>query len=205
MQIVNDQQPDAIAITGDFVTWQANPFENSLVKALQILNPRDVTVAILGNHDYWTNPEAVRRAIRQGGSTDVNNRVHTLRRGKAMLHLCGVDDIGMKRHRLDLVLKALPDDGAALLLAHEPDYADISSKPKRFDVQLSGHSHGGQVRLPMIGPMFLPYMAHQYPAGLYTVNGMLQYTNRGLGLAYPQLRINCPPEITVMTLVAPDD
>ncbi len=205
MHLVNDQKPDAVAITGDFVTWQADPFEDSLVRAMQMLNPRDSTVAVLGNHDYWTNDEAVRRAIRRGGITDVNNKFHTIRRDTAMLHLCGVDDIVETRHRLNLVLEALPDAGAAILLAHEPDYADVSSRTKRFDVQLSGHSHGGQVKIPLIGHIFLPHMAQQYPEGLYTVNGMLQYTNRRLGLAYPQFRINCPPEITVFTLESPPE
>lgn len=205
MHLVNKQQPDAVTITGDFVTWYAEAFEDGLVRAMQTLNPRDITVAILGNHDHWTNPEVVRRAIHRSGTTNVNNGVHTLRRGKAMLHLCGVDDVGENLHRLDLVLKALPDDGASILLAHEPDYADTSSQSGRFNLQLSGHSHGGQVRVPLIGPIALPYMAHRYPSGLYTVNGMYQYTNRGLGMVSPQVRLNCPPEITVFTLETPDD
>lgn len=205
MNLVNDQHPDAIAVTGDFVSWDAEPFEDSLVKAMQMLNPRDNTVAILGNHDHWTNAEVILRAIHRSGIGDVNNAIHTIKRGKAMLHLCGVNDIWEEHHRLDLVMEALPDEGAAILLAHEPDYADISSRAGRFDLQLSGHSHGGQIQLPLIGPMVLPYMAYKYPSGLYTVNGMLQYTNRGLGMAAPQMRINCPPEITVFTLEAPDD
>lgn len=200
MELVNEQKPDAIAITGDFVTDEAIPFENSLVKALQMLNPRDNAVAVLGNHDHWTNATIVRRAISKSGITDLNNAVYTLRRGDAMLHLCGVNDIWENQHRLDLVLQDLPADGAALLLAHEPDYADVSSQIGRFDLQLSGHSHGGQVQVPFVGPVALPYMAHKYPSGLYTVNGMYQYTNRGLGMVSPQVRVNCPPEITIFTL-----
>ncbi|KAB2867048.1 MAG: metallophosphoesterase [Anaerolineae bacterium] len=200
MRLVNEQKPDAIAITGDFVTDEAIPFENSLVKALQMLNPRDNTVAVLGNHDHWTNATIVRRAIGKSGITDLNNAVYTLRRGDAMLHLCGVNDIWENQHRLDLVLQDLPADGAAILLSHEPDYADVSSQIGRFDLQLSGHSHGGQVQVPFVGPVALPYMAHKYPSGLYTVNGMYQYTNRGLGMVSPQVRVNCPPEITIFTL-----
>lgn len=200
MRLVNEQKPDAIAITGDFVTDEAIPFENSLVKALQMLNPRDTTVAVLGNHDHWTNATIVRRAISKSGITDLNNAVYTLRRGDATLHLCGVNDVWENQHRLDLVLKDLPDDGAAILLAHEPDYADLSSQVGRFGLQLSGHSHGGQVQVPFVGPVALPYMAHKYPSGLYTVNGMYQYTNRGLGMVSPQVRVNCPPEITIFTL-----
>ena len=202
MRLVNEQQPDAIAITGDYVTDEAAPYEDSLVKALQLLNPRDITVAVLGNHDHWTDATIVRRAIRRSGITDLNNRVYTLQRGDAMLHLCGVNDIWEKHHRLDLVLNSLPDDGTAILLAHEPDYADTSSQTGRFDLQLSGHSHGGQVQFPFIGPIIVPYLGQKYPSGLYTVNGMYQYTNRGLGMVSPQVRLNCPPEITVFTLTS---
>ncbi len=200
MELVNEQKPDAIAITGDFVTDQAAPFENSLVKALQMLNPRDNTVAVLGNHDHWTDATVVRRAIGKSGITDLNNAVYSLRRGDAMLHLCGVNDVWEKQHRLDVVLQDLPNEGVAILLAHEPDYADTSSQTGRFDLQLSGHSHGGQVQVPFVGPVALPHMAHKYPSGLYTVNGMYQYTNRGLGMVSPQVRVNCPPEITIFTL-----
>ncbi|CAG0979868.1 partial UDP-2,3-diacylglucosamine pyrophosphatase LpxG, partial [Anaerolineae bacterium] len=93
MNLVNEQHPDAIAITGDFVSWDAELFEDSLVKAMQMLNPRDNTVAILGNHDHWTNAEIILRVIHRSGIGDVNNATHTIKRGKAMLHLCGVNDI----------------------------------------------------------------------------------------------------------------
>jgi predicted MPP superfamily phosphohydrolase len=200
---VNDQQPDAVAITGDFVTAEAEPFADALVEALRTLNPHEAAVAILGNHDHWTNAAVIRDVIRRSGLTDVNNGVHTLRRGKAKLHLAGVDDVWEKQDRLDLVLQTLPDEGAAILLAHEPDYADTSAQTGRFDLQLSGHSHGGQFILPFFGPIVLPYLAFKYPVGQYQVGPMIQYTNRGLGMVHPQIRLNCPPEITVFTLEAP--
>jgi len=98
------------------------------------------------------------------------------------------------------VLALLPDEGCAILLAHEPDYADISAPTGRFDLQLSGHSHGGQVILPFIGPPILPSYSHKYPVGQYQVGSMIQYTNRGLGTVAPMVRFNCRPEITVFTL-----
>ncbi|HZG62688.1 MAG TPA: hypothetical protein VEY13_04140 [Rubrobacteraceae bacterium] len=89
----------------------------------------------------------------------------------------------------------------AVLLAHEPDFADTSAGTGRLCLQLSGHSHGGQVRLPLLTPLFLPPLSRKYPGGLYRVGGMLLYTNRGLG-AHPNLRFNCRPEITIFTLRA---
>jgi hypothetical protein len=102
--------------------------------------------------------------------------------------------------RLDRVLSKLPPDGCAILLAHEPDFADYSAATGRFDLQISGHSHGGQIVFPVIGAIFLPNFAKKYTSGRYNVNGMAQYTNRGLGTAEIQVRLNCPPEITIFTL-----
>jgi predicted MPP superfamily phosphohydrolase len=94
----------------------------------------------------------------------------------------------------------LKDDSAAILLAHEPDFADISMRTNRFDLQVSGHSHGGQVVFPFYGPPILPYLGQKYPSGLYRVGSMLQYTNRGVGMIDPPIRFNCPPEITMFEL-----
>ena len=102
--------------------------------------------------------------------------------------------------RLDQVLDKLTDDSPAILLAHEPDFADISSKTGRFAMQVSGHSHGGQVIVPFHGPLVLPYLGQKYPKGLYRLGQMVQYTNRGVGMIYPYVRFNCPPEITLFVL-----
>jgi predicted MPP superfamily phosphohydrolase len=101
---------------------------------------------------------------------------------------------------MDQVLKRLPEDGAAILLAHEPDFADISARTGRFDLQISGHTHGGQIRLPMIGFPYLPRFGRKYPRGLYKVGNMLQYTNRGVGMVHLPVRFNSRPEITLFTL-----
>jgi hypothetical protein len=202
--MINAQEVDAVAITGDYVTSRVTPaILAGLTNALRELTAP--TVAVLGNHDHWTNPSAIRRAIRDAGVIEVNNAVHTLRRDTAMLHLAGVDDIWERKHRLDAVLHALPAGGAAILLAHEPDYADTSAATGRFALQLSGHSHGGQVHLPLLGMPVLPALGQKYPSGLYHVPvptgaTMVQYTNRGLGMVRPFVRFNCRPEITVFTL-----
>jgi len=160
-------------------------------------------VAVLGNHDYLTGVELVRRCIREAGITELVNSVLTLRRGDASLHVAGIDDVMEGRSRLDLVLHDLPDSGAAILLAHEPDFADVSAATGRFDLQLSGHSHGGQVRVPFLMLLALPPFSQRYTSGLYEVGGMIQYTNRGLGFVNLRLRFLCRPEITVLTLRSP--
>jgi uncharacterized protein len=201
---VNEQQPDLVAITGDFASYSAKEFDaERLVEALRGLRARDGCVAILGNHDYLTDVKLVRRCMRDGGITELINSVRTLRRGDAELHVAGIDDVMEGKSRLDLVLWELPEDGAAILLAHEPDFADVSSATERFDLQLSGHSHGGQVAVPFLRRLVLPPFSQRYTRGLYDVRGMIQYTNRGIGFVHARLRFLCRPEITALTLRPP--
>jgi predicted MPP superfamily phosphohydrolase len=199
--LANSQRADLIAITGDFVT---QAYERAVVDLapLGLLRAKDGVVAVLGNHDYWgwLGPGAVREAIREIGLIDLNNRVHTLERDGALFHVAGVDSARAVQARLDKVLASLPREGGAMLLAHEPDFADRSAPTGRFDLQISGHSHGGQVVIPFVGPPHLPPLGRKYHTGLYKVRGMLQYTNRGLGTVGIPVRFWCRPELTVFTL-----
>ncbi len=199
--LVNAEQPDAIAITGDFVTHGSmDILAPMLIPTLSTLSAREGVFAVLGNHDHWIGAEGVRRVLRESQITELRNTFHTITRDTAALHIAGVDDHWEGQERLDEVLAQLPAEGAALLLAHEPDFADISAATGRFDLQLSGHSHGGQVILPLIGPPVLPRLGRKYPIGRYQVGEMIQYTNRGVGTVRPSVRFNCRPEITLFTL-----
>lgn len=201
VDLVNEQHADLIAITGDFLSYSVDSgVPGRLVEALKRLRARDGVVAVMGNHDYLTDADLVRRCLKESGTPELRNDVRTLRRDGAALHIAGVDDVMEGRSRLDLLLQKLPEEGAAVLLAHEPDFADVSAATGRFDLQLSGHSHGGQVRMPFLGPVILPPHSQRYSAGLYEVGDMLQYTNRGLGFVDVRLRFLCRPEITVLTL-----
>lgn len=201
VRLVNEQQPDLVAITGDLVTRNSSQLIPSLKLALEQLTPRDRTVAILGNHDHENDTQAIIKILKQSGVFDLNNTVYTLQRDNAILTIAGVDDVGMGKARLDLVLQQLPQQGAAILLAHEPDFANISAATQRFDLQLSGHSHGGQVRLPILKPLVLPPWGEKYYSGEYQIEKMLLYTNRGLGMTGLHLRLFSRPEITVLNLV----
>jgi predicted MPP superfamily phosphohydrolase len=199
--LVNAQNADAVVITGDFVTHGDIDFQMPFLRdELSQLQAADAVVAILGNHDHWTDQAVVRQMLAEATIADISNGLRTIQRGEASLHIAGVDDYWERKDRLDDVLALLPPEGCAILLAHEPDYADISAPTGRFDLQLSGHSHGGQVIIPFIGPPILPSYSHKYPVGQYQVGSMIQYTNRGLGTIAPMVRFNCRPEITVFTL-----
>ena len=200
--LVNEQFPDIVAITGDFVSFAVDQVANHLVNSLLQLRPKIVTLAVLGNHDHWMGAEQVRRILLESNIIDLSNDVYTLRRNEAVLHFAGIDDVMAQKEDLERVLKKLPSAGPAVLLVHEPDFADVVAATSRFVLQLSGHSHGGQFVLPWIGPPFRGSHFKKYPLGRYQVGDMVVYTNRGLGTNTFWLRINCPPEITVLTLQA---
>jgi predicted MPP superfamily phosphohydrolase len=200
---VNGLAPDLIAITGDFVSGgPLDRFLPILRDGLARLRTPDGVVAVLGNHDHWTDPERVGGMLRDIGITELRNTAIGIERGGATLQIAGVDDHWVGADRLDLVLERLTPNVPAILLAHEPDFADISAATGRFALQLSGHSHGGQISLPVLGPPLLPFLGQRYPRGRYRVGGMAQYTNRGVGMIRPYGRLNCRPEITLVGLRA---
>ena len=197
-------EPDMVAITGDFVYSSPAMTDEILTRtesALASLSAHFPVFAVMGNHDHWWDVDRVRAALSRSNVVELNNGVHTLTRDGESLYLCGVDDIYERKDDLNQVLDQLPNDGCAILLAHEPDFADISAATGRFDLQISGHSHGGQVIVPFVGPIVLPRHGKKYPIGLYQVGRMMQYTNRGLGMVYPYVRFMCRPEITLFTLM----
>jgi predicted MPP superfamily phosphohydrolase len=205
VDLVNAEEPDLVLITGDFATYSRLHSKirhvPDLVAPLKRLRAPNGSFAVLGNHDHKTNAQVVRRVLAASGVTELCNTVVTVRRGGASLHVCGVDSVLEGVSRPERVLERLPKEGAAILLAHEPDVADEVAATGRFDLQLSGHSHGGQLGLPLLRFPFLPKLSRKYPVGLYRVGKMFLYTNRGLG-AHPRFRFACRPEITVFTLRA---
>jgi uncharacterized protein len=205
---VNAQNPDLVVITGDHVSRLPRQ-HIELLDTLAKLNPRDGTLSVLGNHDVFNNPAPIRTAIEQAGIILLENSIHTITRdsvntalpGRATLHIAGVGDVFAQQDKLDLVLAQLPATGAAIMLAHEPDFADETAATGRFGLQLSGHSHGGQIRIPFYGG-YLPELARNYPIGRYQVGDMIQYTSRGIGMIKLYARFNCRPEISVFNLIA---
>jgi predicted MPP superfamily phosphohydrolase len=192
------QAPDVVALTGDFVTGSAD-YAASCAAALAPVARGGKAFACLGNHDHWTDPEAVETAIASVGVDLLRNDGRQLADG---LWLAAVDDVWEQQADLERALRSVPAGVGAVLLAHEPDYADAVALDGRVGLQLSGHSHGGQVRLPLLGPVVLPYLAEKYNCGLYELDGLSLYVNRGVGLIQPAVRFNCSPEVTLITLRA---
>jgi len=210
VEMVNGLHPDLIVLTGDFVTvplLDGSPgirkrFAKTVDPCANILQDLRAPMgrfAVLGNHDANSDPARVARALRDHQLPVLMNRSVPLERGGDRIWLAGVDDVLEGRPDVVLALENVPSAELTILLAHEPDFADEASLTP-VDLQLSGHSHGGQVWIPGIGAPWLPPLARRYPRGLYKVGNLTLYTNIGLGTIRAPIRINCPPEITVITL-----
>lgn len=204
VDLVNALGADLIAITGDM--FQASPQDARMcAEALSLLRAPLGVYAVLGNHERRIAPEWGEKPFHRPELHLLCNRAHPLRVDGASLWLVGVDDVLMRLGDLALALRSVPPEACKILLVHEPDFADRvrAHSSGLIDLQLSGHTHGGQVRLPGVGPLLLPVLGRRYPMGLYRLDGMWLYTNRGLGVAPPAVRLFCRPEITLFTLRRP--
>jgi uncharacterized protein len=204
--MVRSLQPDLIALTGDFVSVPdfGNKEEGAAAAdpcaaILRQLNAPSGMWAILGNHDCDTDPARVTDALRSRNIPVLANQSVAIERDGARFWLAGINDALTSNADLNETLKTVPANEPVILLAHEPDFADQACRFP-IDLQLSGHSHGGQVRLPFLPPLYLPDMARKYYLGTYHVGPLPLYTNAGLGTITVPMRLNCPPEITLLTL-----
>ena len=158
--------------------------------------------ACLGNHDVGVGAGHVITPLVGHGTPMLIDSYVPIQRGSDYFWLCGSDDAGTRSPDLNL---AVPDAPSApvILMCHEPDFVDHVIRHPRFpwiDAMLSGHTHGGQVRLPVLGPLILPPMGRKYIEGSFRFGDMELYVNRGLGTVGLPFRLNCPAEITHFTL-----
>lgn len=197
--IANSLKPDLAVLTGDYV-WREGEAIFELAPVLAGLNASQGLYAIIGNHDIWESLEISLTGLRGAGIPVLINQGLTITEGAGSLYLAGLDD-GMSGHPdLAGALDGMPAGAPVVLLMHEPDPADEYSLDGRVSLQLSGHTHGGQVRIRDM-PMVLPPLGRKYDLGLYNVNGMWLYVSPGIGEISVPLRYNCPPEVTEFTLV----
>jgi hypothetical protein len=203
---VNALHPEMIVLTGDFVSApligdaaEGAAKAEPCAQLLRQLRAPHGLWAILGNHDVFTDPDRVTAALQSAGIQVLSNQSAPIERDGTRFWLAGVDDVLGGGADLNATLHGIPTGEATVLLAHEPDYADhVARHP--VDLQLSGHSHGGQVRVPFLRPLYLPVLGKKYIWGLYNIGGLTLYTNPGLGTVGAPVRMNCPPEITLITL-----
>lgn len=201
VRLANAFQPDLVVLPGDFV-WHSLEAAFDLAPVLNQLNPAHGTFAVLGNHDHHKGPDIITNALKQAGVRVLRNEGITIQRGRDAIYLAGIDSAwggtplpiaAFEKRRGELV---------NIVAVHEPDYIRTLVPGFPVDLQLSGHSHGGQIRLPLIGPLILPPMGEIYHMGLYRVGSAQIYTTRGIGTIHVNARFNCSPEVTAITLCA---
>jgi predicted MPP superfamily phosphohydrolase len=204
---VNALNPDLLVLTGDFVSYGPLPLSFGARCAYLCANLlRDLVCphrfAIMGNHDTAVGVPIVIDALAHAQIPTLLNNYVPFERSGQRIWLSGVADPASSKPDLYYAIPPHPD-GPVILLAHAPDYADTVIYHPRghiVDFMLSGHSHGGQVRLPLIGPIVLPPLGRKYVEGLFRLGRMQLYVNRGIGAVGLPFRLNCPPEITIFTL-----
>ncbi len=208
---INSMNPDVVFLTGDYVSDR--PFSRSFARGaawhcaniLRRLNCGQV-YAVLGNHDVTVGAAEVTAALTANGIAVLGNRCLPIQRGGARIWLAGLDDPVNGFPNPDLAIptsiRHLPGE-PIVLLCHAPDYADVllaHPAGKAVSLMLSGHTHGGQICLPLLGPLVLPDQGKKYIEGWFRLGEMQLYVNRGIGTVGLPFRFDCPPEITLLTL-----
>lgn len=200
---INKLKPDLIVFTGDLID-EPQTFKSGqeLSNILNDLKAREGKFWIYGNHDHGGyGTDMVRNIMDHSGFKLLKNSHTIITQGNEEIVLAGIDDVILGNPNLAATLQNANEDLFTILLAHEPDYADITVNYP-VNIQLSGHSHGGQVRFPLIGHLYTPVFAEKYVQGKYTFDNdnLLLYVNRGIGTTRLPFRFLCKPEVLSMTL-----
>jgi uncharacterized protein len=210
-RIANDLKPDLIALTGDFVTWDASTAP-AVVNALSSLNAPLGVYGSLGNHDEWAEAEDVLTELFARAGVRILRQEHTvITAGNESFNLIGVDftnsrsmSVGgwhLSSYKLEGVEKLMVPGTANILLSHNPDSFNRAAE-MGIDLSLAGHTHGGQLALEFISPEIAPSrLITPYVAGWFERPGGQLYVNRGIGTIAAPMRVGAPPEITVYELL----
>lgn len=193
LALLEQERPDAIVITGD-TTADTGTLEMSR-DVLGKLNAPLGVWAVRGNWELW-RPSTEERAFYE--SVGINFLLNSSRRLTEGIWLAGLDDPLVGAPDLDGALEGVPADVFTILLFHEPDFFDKTAG--KCDLALSGHLHGGQVRFPWIGPLWLPARTRNFIEGWYESKGSRMYVSRGIGTSILPVRFNCRPEIALITI-----
>lgn len=221
VDLANDLNPDLIVLTGDFVSRFASYAKPCAQELSRLTAPYGI-YAITGNHDQWTDDDVVTAELQRVGISVLRNEACQLLVGTEAIWLVGIDDAGVtgitggsgisqsdfaalwveQRDAYQRLTANIPSGEPAILLVHNPDFVETVSLAG-ISLALCGHTHGGQIRFPIMGPLVLPSLYGQrYAGGLVECGGTPIYVNRGIGLISPPLRFLCRPEITLLRLTA---
>jgi len=199
VHLSNRLHADLVALTGDYVTLSPS-YIWPVARALGKLRSRLGVFAVLGNHDFQVDADEVTRALRAQHIRVLRNAHFRLRDHGVCLWILGVDDLWWAADDLQAALHAIPARDAKVLLCHNP-LGIRQAAEHGIDFVLSGHTHGGQVRLPLVGSLRgRSRLGERFIEGWNRLNGTQIYVNRGIGKVLVPVRLNCPPEIACVRL-----
>jgi predicted MPP superfamily phosphohydrolase len=197
---VNALGADVVVLTGDYVSYSPYYIAGA-AEALGRLSAPLGVFAVLGNHDFWNDAEEVTRALERESITVLRNAHTRLEiRGESIV-LAGVDDLTVRAADLDRALRGADPRSVRLLLSHNPGVVRRAAL-RAVDLVLSGHTHGGQVHVPLIGAPSVYGYPKKYVSGLASLGATQIYVNRGLGTVIVPVRVGSVPEVTLFTLEA---
>ncbi|MCA9833332.1 MAG: metallophosphoesterase [Thermomicrobiales bacterium] len=188
-------QPDVILFGGDFIS-ESPRFLRELEAPLRQMaaTARIGSWGVWGNHDIANIRARVAPVLANSGITMLTNEVAHL---AGDLWVVGIDDALLGTPEIAATFAQVPDGARVIALWHEPDWAEKVA-PFNPQIMLSGHTHGGQMRLPIIGPLATPLLGKRHVAGHYNIDGMPLYVSRGIGMYRPPLRLHSRPEIVLI-------
>lgn len=198
----NAEAPDLILLLGDYVDDRrlrtAFVPPEVIAPVLGRLRARLGVYAVLGNHDWRVGGLRTARALAVAGIAPLDNAVQRLALAGGDCWLAGIGDASVGGDRLAATLAQVPDDAPVLLMTHSPEV--FPEVPERVALSVAGHTHGGQVRLPLIGAVYVPARCWRYVYGHMVEGGRHLFVSRGIGQSTVPVRFLCRPEIVVITL-----
>ena len=197
INIINEAKPDIIIHTGDLVTTLNG--HDTAIEFIRRLREMAIVYIVAGNHDHWSGwgSEGMKEDLEELSNVYVLNN-------EAVKHdniwIIGVDDPYTYHDNLQKASEYVKGPGHKILLAHSPQI--INKIDSKIELILTGHTHGGQIRIPFIGPLWLPLPREyrKYDYGLFEVGGVKMFVTRGIGTSFFPIRFNCPPEIVIIDL-----
>jgi predicted MPP superfamily phosphohydrolase len=202
--ISNSLDPDIVFITGDFTEVDPSHIEWCAETLSQLSNHSGI-YGVLGNHDIWNGDDFITNTLQKHGIQILRNQNISQTIFDEKIYISGIDDYKFGETNLSKAFDGIPDDKLHIFLSHHPDVVEKLDNSS-VDLMLAGHIHGGQWNLPLVGVLYIPSkFGEKHAWGLSKHQNTYIYTSRGIGSTSIPLRINCPPEITLIILTAAEE
>ena len=226
VNLINNEKPDLVLLGGDYIgvpdSFPGILFDpgrnlkfakaksadlimsiyNTLSKILSGLNAPDGSLGILGNHDNWNDRKLCFQGLSSPQINILVNQYQTIKRGSEQIHIYGIDDLWTGIPRLDALREISASNEFTVALAHNPDVIESNMSNIRYDLAFAGHTHGGQINIPGLGPLVgYNIRSKTLTSGLFSTSSSHVYVSRGIGVVEIPYRLNCRPEISIFELV----